>query len=497
MNEYKTEPAANDTLPPKEAVEPISPAVPPEVPLPSPERPTIALAVEHYIGTLRGIGQTAQIALPHIAQWQIDEMESTQRKLDQFIPELAKTGEGPVDLEFRSAHGFAEFTDTIRRIEELHHLNATAVLSKSLFTQLFAEYDAYIGELLRAVYLKNESLLKGVSREISLSDLLSYKDLESAKRAMLDKEIETFRRDSYVEQFASLEKKFGVPLKKFPEWSAFVELSQRRNVLTHNGGLVSDQYLTICDREGHVFDERPPVGTGLSVSFDYFAKALRLLSKIGLMLAYTLWSKVFPKESASMHQELNEAVFNCLRQKRWNLAAELTDFVLSESMKRGVSEVDLRIRVVNSAIGLKFSGKDAEARKLLSSIDWSASYRDFKLAIAVLEERFEDAVSLMKSIGKRGEIVDQHGYHTWPLFSKFRERPEFYAAYLEIYDQPFAERLDTPEGPLQAHAGPNTTSQIVEVEAREVITTTQTIPDETETPQSELSREAGADESAA
>ena len=103
-----------------------------------------------------------------------------------------------------SARDFAEFSNTIRQLEELRSQHSTAVLAKSLFTQLFAEFDAYIGELLKVIYLKNDKLLKGISREISLSDLLDFDDLNAVKLSMLDKEIETFRRDSYIEQFSTL-----------------------------------------------------------------------------------------------------------------------------------------------------------------------------------------------------------------------------------------------------------------------------------------------------
>lgn len=240
--------------------------------------------------------------------------------------------------------------------------------------------------------------------------------------------------------------------KKFKEWSEFVELSQRRNILTHNGGIVSDQYLIVCDREGHKFEPRPKLGDSLGVTYEYFTNASRLVSKVGLMLAYTLWSKVFPKEAPDIHRALNDTIFNCLQQKRWRFVAELEDFVLGEPMRRDVSEIDLRIRIVNACIGLKFSGKDAQAEKLLQSVDWSASYRDFRLATAVLHEKYAEAVDIMRSIGKNGEIIDQADYHTWPLFTRFRERPEFYEAYFEIYGEAFAEKVETGKGAVEAHA---------------------------------------------
>jgi hypothetical protein len=121
-------------------------------------------------------------------------------------------------------------------------------------------------------------------------------------------------------------------------------------------------------------------------------------------------------------------------------------------MRKNISEIDLRIRIVNAAIGLKFSGRDSDAERLLSSVDWSASYRDFKLAIAVLRECYGDAVEIMKSIGKTGEIINQPDYHTWPLFARFREQPEFYDAYFQIYEEVFAEKVETDRGPVEAHA---------------------------------------------
>jgi len=440
--------------------------------------PPIAIAVERYFAAIRGIGQTAQIALPHITKWTIAEMEKIQKKIEKLVPDQKNEDDSPKAFILESARDFAEFYNNIQQFKELSTQNSTEILAKSLFTQLFAEFDAYIGELLKIIYLKNDKLLKGISREISLSDLLDFDDLNSVKLSMLGKEIETFRRDSYIEQFATLEKKFNLSLKKFSEWSQFVELSQRRNIVTHNGGMVSDQYLIVCNKEGHKFPSKPKIGDSLGVTFEYFSIAARLLSKVGLMLAYTLWSKVFPEESAQMHGALNNTIFMCLQQKRWLLVASLEDFVMSAPMRKDLSEIDLRVRIVNASIGLKFAGKDAEAMHLIESVDWSASYRDFKLAIAVLQEKYDEAIVIMKSIGKTGEILDQHSYHTWPLFTRFREHPEFYEAYFHVYGEAFAEKVDTSKGSVEAHAkSPEVGSSaraegsVIDGVAREVSTT--------------------------
>lgn len=402
----------------------------------------LAAVIQTYLLALRDIGQTVRIVMPHLSKWQLDEVRKHEKKLEQFAPSPKNNGESQ-DITVDSARDFAELISTLRTLEELHASKALPVLARSLFMQIFCEFDAFIGSLLTVIYIKNQDLLKGISREITLRELFEHESLDSVKRAMLNKEIETFRRDSYVEQFANLEKKFQITLRKFDEWGEFVELSQRRNIFTHNDGMVSDQYLTVCDREGWKFPRRPLVGSTLNVELGYFGRALQVMSKVGFMLAHTLWSKVFPKELDDMHESINDRLYECLENKRWKTAAELGSFGLSDAMKRGASEITLRIRTINLAIGLKFAERQDEAYKLLDRLDWTASYRDFRLAILVLHENYDEAVKLMRSIGKSGELLEQSSYYTWPLFHRFRERPEFYAVYEEIYGEPYSTQVPT------------------------------------------------------
>ncbi|WP_159053695.1 hypothetical protein [Variovorax sp. PMC12] len=405
---------------------------------------------KNYIQAIRGIAQTAQIALPHFDEWKNAELNKIAAKLNKYVP--IKSEKEHTTFKFTAARDFAEFTETWREFKEHLGQNPSAVLAKSLFTHLFAEFDSYIGELLRVIYLKSDKLIKGISREISLSDLMDFSSLADVKVAMVDKEIDTFRRESYIEQFAALERKLGLSLRKFKEWPAFVELSQRRNLLIHNGGLVSEQYLTVCAKEKYSFADKVKIGDPLEVSFEYFSTASRILSKVGLMLAYTLWSKLFPEEAPIFHMSLNETMYHCLQHKRWKFVGELRDFVLSEPLRKDLSEMDLRIRIINAAIGLKFSGDTEGASDLLKSVDWTASIRDFKLATVVLKDEYAEAVEIMKSIGKAGEIIQQSCYHSWPLFTEFRKQPEFYKAYAEIYGEPFSETVQTSDGAVRAQA---------------------------------------------
>lgn len=383
-----------------------------------------------FLRDIQSIQKTRMVVFPHVLSWLKSQQEGNAKKLAKY----ASQREDEINTyRAESAHQASEMLRAIRALDGLGGMRIPKTLQRSLFTQLFSEYDAFVGALLKAIYKEKTDLLKGISRQISFADLLDYDNLNAIKLDMLEKEVETFRRASYVEQFASLETKFGLKLRSFPEWGEFVELSQRRNLVVHNGGLVSDQYLLVCEREGYKFQERPKLGDLLSLNGDYFSRATIVISKVAFMLCHTLWRKLFPCDREIAHQEANSVLFDLLRDKRWNTANEIAKFTLTLPMKEGISDMGLRIRTINSAIATKFSGDENGCKTILESLDWSAALRDFRLAIAVLSDNFPAAAELMISIGKRGELVNELAYHEWPLFHVFRESPDFLSAYSTVY----------------------------------------------------------------
>lgn len=398
----------------------------------------LGAVLQTLLEDLQNVRRTYFQVLPKTIEWLGEEGTRAYERYERF-KEYAIEGGG---FELSSAHDVVDLMAAITDIESLRPRQTIETLQKALFTQIFSQFDSFIGALLTAIYTNKTELLKGISREITLSELLEFESLDAVKLNMLEKEIETFRRDSYVEQFATLERKFGFKtLRDFPEWGEFIELAQRRNLMTHNGGRVSEQYLVVCDRESHQFKNRPLIGDELKADSGYFGRAIIVVSKVAFMLVHTLWRKVFPNEWERQYHEMNHTIYSVLADERWKTAAEIAAFSLTEPMRKGVPDLQLRIRIVNYAIALKFSGRTEEVTKLLDSQDWSASYRDFKLAIAVLKDDFQSAGQIMKAIGKAGELVEQVAYHRWPLFHKFRESEIFQATYEEIYCESFARKI--------------------------------------------------------
>lgn len=403
----------------------------------------ISRIIERFAQSIYSIDKLSKILLPHLAEWTKLEIEKIEDRLRTFSPDFPDTE--PEKIELATARERAEYFDCIFQIRELSDSDHFAMLARSFFLQMFAEYDVFIGSLLTVIYKRNSELLKGISREITLSDLVGFESIDAVTDALLEKEIETFRRDSYVEQFKRLETQFDIRLRKFQAWPQFVELGQRRNLFTHNDGRVSEQYKVVCLREGCIDIKDLQVGERLEIDWEYFREASMTLTKVGTMLSHTLWMKVFPKERGEIQKRLNDFLYSQLKNKRWRLVSNLRNFALSGPMTRDISDIDEKIRTVNIAIAYKNLDQDSSAHELLEQIDWSATYRDFKLALAVLREEWSHASEIMESIGREGELVDQDAYHSWPLFIEFRKTSEFHSSYEKIYGESFYENLKSQD----------------------------------------------------
>jgi len=307
---------------------------------------------------------------------------------------------------------------------------------------LVHHYDGFLGRLLRVAFYVKPELLNASQRQLSFSELVALSSVEAAREFLVEKEVEAVIRGSHTEQFDWMESRFGLSLRKdLSAWVRFVEITERRNLFVHCGGVVSSQYISICRKHGVVLPAEVGVGTELDVSPEYFLQAVECLLEIGVKLGHVLWRKLQPDNLADADAALHLAAFDVLSEERYSLAKVLLHFAV-DTLKKQSAEDYRCLNLINLAIAHNHSGEREECLKLLKSYDWSASEEKFKLAVAILEHRFMDAVRLMKIIGKNGSVA-REDYASWPLFKEFRHRPEFLEAYRGLFGEDFV--LPKPE----------------------------------------------------
>jgi hypothetical protein len=322
---------------------------------------------------------------------------------------------------------------------------ASKIIPESLFVSLISQYDAFLNRLLRAIFEIKPEILNSSDRNLTFSQLIEMGSMIDAREYIIEKEIDTVLRKSHSEQFDYLENKLGIDLrKKLPIWQTFIEITERRNLLVHCDGLVSNQYLKNCT-DNKCSTENMKVGSQLSVSAKYFTEAYQCLYEISVKLTHTIWRKLVITDLLNADRDLNDICFQLLNSNSFELADILLTFGCEQNHHH--SDSMKNVLIINSALSQYLQKNKEDAKKILGKKDWSASSDDFKLANEVLSDNYEDAYGIMKKIGKNGD-VDKSDYKEWPLFSTIRKEDKFKKTYKSIFKEDY-KVLETPMSPVQ------------------------------------------------
>ena len=320
-------------------------------------------------------------------------------------------------------------------------LIAKKLVSQSFIISLISQYDAFLGKLIRALFLLKPETLNVSERNISFSQLREFNTMDDAREYIMGKEIESVLRDNHMEQFKWLENKYGLELRKgLTVWPTFVEVTERRNLFTHSSGVVSGQYLDVCREHGVQLAQEVRIGTELDVTTDYFELAYECIFEIGVKLAHVLWRKVAPQDLEDADKNLNTVCYNLLLKGQYKLAYILLDFAM-ETLKKYSDDSSKRTFIINRAQAYKWAGEDEKAKMIVKSADWSASSDKFKLAEAVLLDDFGKADYLVRKIGSQGDMK-MFDYREWPLFREYRKTEGFLQAFEEVFNEPFYSETD-------------------------------------------------------
>jgi hypothetical protein len=320
-------------------------------------------------------------------------------------------------------------------------------IPRSYIMALISQYDAFLGKLIKAIFLIKPELLNASEKILTFAQLVEFGSLNNAKEFIIEKEIESVLRKSHPEQFQWLENKFGLPLKEgLDVWPVFIELTERRNLFVHTDGIVSSQYMKVC-KENNVPLIDINVGDELYVSKEYFERAYNAIFEVGFKLAHVLWRKFMPDELGGADQNLIDIGYETLYEEKYELTKMIFDFA-TLTLKKHCKEESRRIMVVNRALAYKWQNDNSKAKEIISKEDWSAAKVKFRLAEAVILENYSEAYEIMRIIGKNHSEVAIKEYRDWPLFKAIKNEIEFQNVFEEIFGEPYnkveKEDLDLP-----------------------------------------------------
>lgn len=357
-------------------------------------------------------------------------------KLSKYINEHAvsrrKNGEKVYILKVEDVREY----DRLKR-SSTHFSNSSRLIPRHFITSLISQYDSFLSKIIRFIFTVKPEILNASEKSLMYTDLIQFKDIASAREFIIEKEIEGIIRKSHAEQFEWLRNKMQKPFNKNLEsWPIFVEVTERRNLFVHCDGKVSAQYLSICKEHHCKINPDIKIGDELHVPAEYAKEASQCIFEIGVKLSQVIWRKLCPSEVDRADKNIIRITFNLIDKGQHHIAINLLDFFTDPTIKHS-SESYRLMMILNKAQAYKWINDNAKCNEIIDNEDWSASEDQFKLAVSVLKDNYEEAYDFMLKL-KHDKSFHKANYKDWPLFKKMRVEQKFKDVYKKCYKETFS-----------------------------------------------------------
>jgi hypothetical protein len=225
----------------------------------------IHLTVEKFTHNLEAIRSSMKLIMLIATSATAINQEKHLKTLEQYGVLVDENESGK---QFKIA---VEHLAKIKRHMRQHKRARTAaeILPRSFLVSFVSEFDAFLGQLIKQIYLIKPNLLNQSGKQINYKDLLQMGSIDEAREYIISSEIESTMRKSYAEQFNWLHQTFSVKTRDgLASWGSFIEATERRHLFVHSDGRVSAQYLQVC-KDHNVNISGLKVNDVLEVDQDY------------------------------------------------------------------------------------------------------------------------------------------------------------------------------------------------------------------------------------
>lgn len=417
----------------------------------SPHKELILLS-DAYLSDLECIREMFANVLPMLHKQDSERKEKVEQVINEARGKHLESTKSE-NSEIVTTEEGEQFPITISELEiiltNIRKLNRAEKLFKQQSTvSLISRFDEFLGQLLKIVLRIHPEWLTSSDKTITYRELVGLDSIEKAVSGLIDKEVENLLRGSHDDQIKFIDEKLKLGIhESFTRLSAFLEVTERRNLCVHTGCRASHQYIDRCRSFNFDHKESVEVGSPLDIDAEYFNNAFSLCFELGLRISQAAYRRLFPDELEAVDRSINNLAIKFLNSGDYDLAEVVCDFDLGipEKLRAKDTEYSYFARI-NRALAQKFAGK--EFQKGLESVNWQAFHPKYKLALDVLNNNFEDAGKAMKSAAIQ-ESVGKSGFRSWPLFKEFRNTEIFHKTYLETYKE---EYIPDPQKDLEDKA---------------------------------------------
>ena len=153
----------------------------------------------------------------------------------------------------------------------------------------------------------------------------------------------------------------------------------------------------------------------------YYKKSVEIILELGNKLVHFVWINLFPKDVEPAYVRLDEIAYRLIENERQKLASTILQFGLNEIKKnqkkrpRHGSDSIKRQMVINNANAEKLSGNIEEAKKILSTEDWTATSQKYNICVAAINDDVDYIIDHMSSAVKSKSLYIDN-FREWAVF---------------------------------------------------------------------------------
>lgn len=407
----------------------------------------------NFVRNMEAMTNTLPIMIIAMQQMEKHIRKEFEEFRDKYGKVIEETKEGGQAIHFPLKHA-EKATKSIKNIDDITTVNR--IFPKTYIISLVSQYDAFLMQLVGYILRAKPEILNSSERKINFSDLFNFTSLQEAQDYIAEKEVESVMRESHAKQFEWIENKLSIKLRQDEQlWAKYIEITERRNLFTHTDGIVSSQYINNCKAHGAILDTETKTGLPIKMPPGYLKDAQDTLFEIGIKLSHIVWRKLAPSEREDADGNLIAIGYNLLKWKQYKLAARIHEFAVND-LKKYSSERNRKIFIINLAQSYKFSAPDDKHKNILEKEDWSLAGPEFRICIAVLNDKFDEAAEIMRK-SKNAEDLSQAAYVDWPIFREFRKSDAFKNAYKDVFNQKYdveKQKYEKPTKPVKKTTKP-------------------------------------------
>lgn len=386
-----------------------------------------------FLRDVESLLDSSIILMPILANRANEEHEKFKKFVsEKKIKEIKKKHEGiTYEMNMSLSDEFVRYHDNYHKAEKAYLL-----FTRSLIVSLVSQFDTFLTKCLSEMINLYPSVLNSQDRKLSYSQMFEFANLDMAKQYMLESEIDEWFKDGYKKLIDRLEEKHKLKIKDLiPDYRGFLEVFERRNIFTHNDGIVNDRYISFC--ESVETYESPVKGSRLIVSPQYFQHGLHLFQQAAIIIAHQMWRKFAKDDLEHADGHLSQLIVQYIeKNKKPYIAYQISEY--SMSLGKYFSEYTRLIFVINKALCLKRLGEGKIANKGLDKEDWSSANYLLRMCVAILRDEFVDAAYLMEKLGANNEYIEKDHYNSLPIFDELKTTKVFRSAYKKIYKEEFS-----------------------------------------------------------